>query len=354
MGDSIVALEKVKKKAFSVSSARRDIGTTTPDKYAHATEVTSKGSSILHGKATGSAGKENLPPTIPWSQMPEYRRQYAREYRAKKKAEKSGLAVQSQTSSGSGSIEATPVIRNRKLVLSSKGAVEDTQLSAVTSDSQVVGLQQRGPVDDSNLSLNNGEEPVLSLLDDDDESWLHRNYDWQPESSAFIKDNDETGCIMSQCVANEDLQKAKRNKKQKEYRKRKKEESAEREATERQAFDDAFVAKRRRDKYNQLSEHDKSVSLAKKRDYMHGLRDRNKNEGITGEEDLDAADPGIQYDLPVEEQDEEARLYGLRIQLRHSQRTHIRKPYPYEHLRRLSRQILQINELSELHGYLRV
>ncbi|TVU29844.1 hypothetical protein EJB05_21432, partial [Eragrostis curvula] len=31
-----------------------------------------------------------------------------------------------------------------------------------------------------------------------------------------------------------------------------------------------------------------------------------------GEEDLDAADPGVQYDVPDEEQDEEARLYGLR------------------------------------------
>ncbi|TVU25487.1 hypothetical protein EJB05_27986 [Eragrostis curvula] len=31
-----------------------------------------------------------------------------------------------------------------------------------------------------------------------------------------------------------------------------------------------------------------------------------------GEEDLDAADPGIQFDLPIDEEDDEARLYGLR------------------------------------------
>ena len=41
------------------------------------------------------------------------------------------------------------------------------------------------------------------------------------------------------------------------------------------------------------------------------------------------------------------------VQLRHSQRTHthplwthVRKPYPYEHLRRLSRQILEIDEVT--------
>ncbi|TVU42870.1 hypothetical protein EJB05_09293, partial [Eragrostis curvula] len=45
----------------------------------------------------------------------------------------------------------------------------------------------------------------------------------------------------------------------------------------------------------------------------HGNWEPDENDNIHfGEEDLDAADPDVQYDLPIEDQDEEARLYGLR------------------------------------------
>ncbi|TVU15657.1 hypothetical protein EJB05_39189 [Eragrostis curvula] len=177
--------------------------------------------------------------------------------------------------------------------------LDPTLCSGVTEQQQTPASVNRFPVDVTPVSaltadhgqtgskLNQSYEKDGHVVVD---GWLHRNDDYLPSYSAVMRNNDGNG---EQGVTPDQTQRVNRIVYMKEYmskrRKKQKEEEAARVATEKTgvACDDEVG--------------------------HHGNWYPDENDNIHfGEEDLDAADPGVQYDLPVEEQDEEARLYGLR------------------------------------------
>ncbi|TVU03991.1 hypothetical protein EJB05_50455 [Eragrostis curvula] len=177
--------------------------------------------------------------------------------------------------------------------------LDPTLCSGVTEQKQTPASVNRFPVDVTPVSalttdhgqtgskLNQSYEKDGHVVVD---GWLHRNDDYLPSYSAVMRNNDGNG---EQGVTPDQTQRVNRIVYMKEYmskrRKKQKEEEAARVATEKTG-----VAR------------DDEVG-------HHGNWYPDENDNIHfGEEDLDAADPGVQYDLPVEEQDEEARLYGLR------------------------------------------
>ncbi|TVU16441.1 hypothetical protein EJB05_40006, partial [Eragrostis curvula] len=143
--------------------------------------------------------------------------------------------------------------------------LDPTPCSAVTEQQQTPASVNRFSVDVTPVSALTGEHGQTgSKLNQKGghvvvDGWLHRNDDYLPSYSAVMRNNDGKG---DQGVTPDQTQ--------------------------------GGVA------------HDDDVG-------HHGNWEPDENDNIHfGEEDLDAADPGVQYDLPIEDQDEEARLYGLR------------------------------------------
>ncbi|TVU36162.1 hypothetical protein EJB05_18081, partial [Eragrostis curvula] len=187
-------------------------------------------------------------------------------------------------------------VRKNKTMPGELRILDPTPCSAVTEQQQTPASVNRFSVDVTPVSALTGEHGQTGTKFNQKgghvvvDGWLHINDDYLPSYSAVMRNNDGKG---DQGVTPDQTQGGNRLVYMREYmskrRKKQKEEEPARVASEKTG-----VAR------------DDDVG-------HHGNWEPDENDNIHfGEEDLDAADPGVQYDLPIEDQDEEARLYGLR------------------------------------------
>ncbi|TVU44767.1 hypothetical protein EJB05_04223, partial [Eragrostis curvula] len=194
-----------------------------------------------------------------------------------------------------------------------KDSVSTPQRQTVDTQGSGVTDQDRAPASEERLTLNGmpvatahidagafSSQMGENIGDDSDDSWLHRNNDWRRDSSPIMGNYDDGAHKTTECVTPEQLKRFKKAMYMKDYRKKLKEEAEARAAARHAASNENRRAER-------------SAKTGDDDFGHHGNWEPDETESTHfGEEDLDASDPSIRYDVPVEDQDEEARLYGLR------------------------------------------